>query len=133
MTPLLPQLSKGFGRRKLIELLPILFVSNPFFTSLSPFSFFFAVPSNQKLHLVGYCIGVPFYYFVPKFTAYGFKRFNNKSIFQSQKKIDLVEIMSLNVMDEAVLRSPEWVSSGGPPVARSSCSPGPRSGRSYFT
>ena len=49
------------------------------------------------------------------------------------KKIDLVEIMSLNVMDEAVLRSPEWVSAGGPPAARSSCPPGPRSGRSYIT
>ena len=51
MTPLLPQLSKGVGRRKLIELLPILFVSNPFFTSLSPFFFFFAVPNYRKLHL----------------------------------------------------------------------------------
>jgi len=41
MTPLLPQLPKGFGRKKSIEMLPILFASNSFFTSLVPFFFFF--------------------------------------------------------------------------------------------
>ena len=45
-----------------------------------------------------------------------------------QKKIDLVEIMSLNVVEEAVLQS------GGPlavlRLPSSSCCPGPRSGRS---
>ena len=51
MTPLLPQLPKGFGRKKLIEMLPILFVSNPFFTSLVPFFFFFAILTSKKLHL----------------------------------------------------------------------------------
>ena len=51
MTPLLPKLSKGVGKRKLIELLPILFVSNPFFTSLGPFFFFFAILTSKKLHL----------------------------------------------------------------------------------
>ena len=55
-----------------------------------------------------------------------------KVSFKVKKKVDLVEIMSLNVMDEAVLRSPEWVSTGGPPVARSSCPPGPMSGRSFL-
>ena len=49
------------------------------------------------------------------------------------KKNQFGGIMSLNVMDEAVLRSPEGVSAGGPPAARSSCPPGPRSGRSYIT
>jgi len=48
MTPLLPQLPKGFGRRKLIEMLPILFVSNPFFTSLVPFLFFFDNQNPKK-------------------------------------------------------------------------------------
>ena len=110
--------------------LPIIQLQIIYDTPFPPpfFNFFFLQWwPEQGLH------GILFYYVVPKFTAYGFKRFNNKSIFQSQKKIDLVEIMSLNVMDEAVLRSPEWVSTGGPPVARSSCPPGPRSGRSYCT
>ena len=62
MTPLLPQLSKGFGRKKLIEMLPILFVSNPFFTSLVPFFFFFAIPGSKKIAPELVNMGVPFYY-----------------------------------------------------------------------
>ena len=62
MTPLPIQLSKGVEKIRLMKLLPMLFVSNPFFKTLSPFFLFFAVPSNQKLHLVGYCIGVPMQY-----------------------------------------------------------------------
>ena len=62
MTPLLPQLPKGFGRKKLIEMLPILFVSNPFFTSLVPFFFFFAILDPKKLHLSWLIMGFPFYY-----------------------------------------------------------------------
>ena len=46
----------------------------------------------------------------------------------NKKRIDLVEIMSLNVVEEAVLQS------GGPlavlRLPSSSCCPGPRSGRS---
>ena len=62
MTPLLPQLSKGFGRKKLIEMLPILFVSNPFFTSLVPFFFFFAILTSKKITPELVNMGVPFYY-----------------------------------------------------------------------
>ena len=46
----------------------------------------------------------------------------------NKKRVDLVEIMSLNVVEEAVLQS------GGPlavlRLPSSSCCPGPRSGRS---
>ena len=76
-------------------------------------------------------MGFPFYH-----TSYNDSRLRKikENLKKSNKKrIDLVEIMSLNVMEEAVLLSPEWGSTGGPPVARSSCSPGPRSGRSYCT
>ena len=122
--------AKGVGWQKLIRIHCPLSNCKLFMIPRSPppfFNFFFLQWwPEQGLH------GILFYYVVPKFTAYGFKRFNNKSIFQSQKKIDLVEIVSLNVMDEAVLRSPEWVSAGGPPAARSSCPPGPRSGRSLL-
>ena len=62
MTPLLPQLSKGFGRKKLIEMLPIIFVSNPFFTSLVPFFFFFAILISKKITPELVNMGVPFYY-----------------------------------------------------------------------
>ena len=62
MTPLLPQLPKGFGRRKLIEMLPILFVSNPFFTSLVPFFFFFDNWNPKKIRLSRLIMGFPFYY-----------------------------------------------------------------------
>ena len=62
MTPLLPQLSKGFGRKKLIEMLPILFVSNPFFTSLGPFFFFLAIITSKKITPELVNMGVPFYY-----------------------------------------------------------------------
>ena len=75
------------------------------------FNFFFLQWwPEQELH------GILFYYVVPKFTAYGFKRFNNKNILQKSKKSILVEIMSWNVMDEVVLQSPEGVSAGGPPA-----------------
>ena len=42
---------RGLEKRRLIELLPMLFVSSPFFSSLVPFFFFFAVPNYRKLHL----------------------------------------------------------------------------------
>ena len=131
MTPLLPQLPKGFGRKKLIEMLPILFVSNPFFTSLVPFFFFFDNQNPKKIRLSRLIMGFPFYYTCSNDSRPRKIKENLKK--SNKKRIDLVEIMSLNVMDEAVLRSPEWVSTGGTPVARSSCSPGPRSGRSYCT
>ena len=62
MTPLLPQLPKGFGRKKLIEMLPILFVSNPFFTSLVPFFFFFDNQNPKKIRLSRLIMGFLFYY-----------------------------------------------------------------------
>ena len=42
------------------------------------------------------------------------------------KRSTLVEIMSWNMMDEVVLRSPEGVSAVGPPATRSSCHSGLR-------
>ena len=118
MTPLLPQLPKGVGRRKLIELLPILFVSNPFFTSLSPFFFFFAVPNYRELHLGRISYASLSITLVLKFPCLQNERRIKKSI--------LVEIMSWNVMDEVVLQSPEGVSAVGPPATRSSCHPSRR-------
>jgi len=64
--------------------LPIIQLQIIYDTPFSPpfFNFFFLQWwPEQELH------GILFYYVVPKFTAYGFKRFNNKSIFQSQKKL----------------------------------------------
>ena len=58
MTPLL----LGFGRKKLIEMLPILFVSNPFFTSLVPFFFFFDNWNPKKIRLSRLIMGFLFYY-----------------------------------------------------------------------
>ena len=106
MTPLLPQLPKGFGRKKLIEMLPILFVSNSFFTSLVPFFFFFDNWDPKKIRLSRLDMGFPFYH-----TSYNDSRLRKikENLRKSNKKrIDLVEIMSLNVVEEAVLQS------GGP-------------------
>ena len=57
-------------------------------------------------------MGFPFYY-----TSYNDSRLRKikENLRKSNKKrIDLVEIMSLNVVEEAVLLSPEWGSTGGP-------------------
>ena len=105
MTPLLPQLPKGFGRKKLIEMLPILFVSNPFFTSLVPFFFFFDNWDPKKIRLSRLVMGFPFYYTRSNDSSPRKIKENLRKL--NKKRIDLVEIMSLNVMDEAVLRSPE--------------------------
>ena len=43
-------------------MLPILFVSNPFFTSLVPFFFFFAILTSKKITPELVNMGVPFYY-----------------------------------------------------------------------
>ena len=43
-------------------MLPILFVSNPFFTSLVPFFFFFAILISKKITPELVNMGVPFYY-----------------------------------------------------------------------
>ena len=126
MTPLLPQLPKGFGRKKLIEMLPILFVSNSFFTSLVPFFFFFDNWDPKQIRLSRLDMGFPFYH-----TSYNdsrLKKIKENLRKSNKKRIDLVEIMSLNVVEEAVLQS------GGPlavlRLPSSSCCPGPRSGRS---
>ena len=105
MTTLLPQLPKGFGRKKLIEMLPILFVSNPFFTSLVPFFFFFDNWDPKKIRLSRLVMGFPFYY--TRFNDSSPRKIEENLRKLNKKRIDLVEIMSLNVMDEAILRSPE--------------------------
>ena len=43
-------------------MLPILFVSNPFFTSLVPFFFFFAILTSKKITPEPVNMGIPFYY-----------------------------------------------------------------------
>ena len=76
--------AKGVGWQKLIRIHCPLSNCKLFMIPRCPppfFNFFFLQWwPEQELH------GILFYYVVPKFTAYGFKRFNNKSIFQSQKK-----------------------------------------------
>ena len=106
MTPLLPQLPKGFGRKKLIEMLPILFVSNPFFTSLVPFFFFFDNWDPKKIRLSRLVMGFPFYY--TRSNDSSPRKIKENLRKSNKKRIDLVEIMSLNVVEEAVLQS------GGP-------------------
>ena len=106
MTPLLPQLPKGFGRKKLIEMLPILFVSNPFFTSLVPFFFFFDNWDPKKIRLSRLVMGFPFYY--TRSNDSRLRKIKENLRKSNKKRIDLVEIMSLNVVEEAVLQS------GGP-------------------
>ena len=108
-----------------MKLLPMLlhapFLQNP----ESLFSSSLLSLYTAKLHLSRYTWASLFYYIVSKITAYGFQRFKNKNILQSQK--NQYWSKSWNVVDKVVLQSPEGVSAGGPPATRLSCHPGPRS------
>ena len=98
-----------------------------FYKTLDPFFLLLCSPYIQSnLHLSKLTWAFLSITLFQNFTClkYELKRFENKTILQSQKS-NLVEIMSWYVVDVGVLQPPEVVSAGSPPATRSPCRPGP--------
>ena len=126
MTPLLPQLSKGFWKKNWLKRCPFFFVSKSFFTNLVPFFFFFDNWDPKKIHLRRLDMDFPFYPNSYNGSRLRLIRENLRKLNKQKNWFGRNHVLECSGRG----RPPEWGSTGGPPVAWSIMPPSPRSGRS---